>query len=117
MSTYEYKTPYEVGADFWKGFAPSCRYNKLSPNRLPVGIGRMGHYCSVRIPVPLSGPPQVDDPLALKVIVRLPTAGMSTIPVPVELPLHPGVVTVRVKLKVSPLTLPETVPSAPVDVE
>ena len=79
-----------------------------------VGADKRG---SVKIPVELSGPPQVDDPLALKLIVRLPTAGMSTIPVPVELPLHPGVVTVIVKLKVSLLTLPETVPSAPVDEE
>jgi hypothetical protein len=79
-----------------------------------VGADKRG---SVRIPFPLSGPPQVDDPLALILIVRLPTAGMSTIPVPLKLPLHPGVVTVIVKCNVSPLTLPETVPSAPVDVE
>lgn len=35
-------------------------------------------------------------------------------PVPLKLPLHPGVVTVMVKLAVLPLTVPEILPRPPV---
>lgn len=82
-----------------------------------LGDFNIHNYCLVTFPVPLSGPPQLVEPLYDKLMVGCPVVGVITVAVPESKPVQLDMVGTSVNVKVLLLSVPVMFPVTAVAAE